>query len=74
MGYSGLKIGLNEKTFTAQVFIQHHGAVQPHTAIPRLTTAPLRPHATHTDRHWAWEKQPAKTDHSSLADFDYEIR
>ena len=39
-------------------------------AIPRVTTAPLRPHTARTDRHWAWEKQPAKPDHSSLADFD----
>ena len=69
MGQSGLKTGLNERK-TAQVFIQHHGAIQPHTAIPRLTRAPLRPHTAHMDCHWAWEKQPAKADHSSLADFD----
>ena len=62
------------KEFTVQVFIQHHRAVQPHTAILRLTTAPLRPHTARTDHHCACEKQPAKADHSSLADFDYEIR
>ena len=50
--------------------MQHHRAVQPHTVIPRLTRAPLRPHTTRTNRHWAWEKQPAKPDHSSQADFD----
>ena len=44
MGHSGLKTGLNERGFTAEVFIQHHGAVQSHTAIPRLTKAPLGPH------------------------------
>ena len=33
----------NERKLTAQVFIQHHGAVQPHTTIPMLTRAPLRP-------------------------------
>ena len=25
------------------------------------------------DCHWAWEKQPARVDHSSLADFDCEF-
>ena len=70
MGHSGLKTGLKERKFTAQVFIQHHGAVQPHTAIPRLTIAPLRYHTTHTDHHWAWERQPTKADHSSLADYE----
>ena len=74
MGYSGLKTGLNERKFTAQAFIQYHGAVQPHTTIPRLIRVPLKPHTTHTDFHWAWEKQPAKADHSSLADFDCEFR
>ena len=63
-----------KREFTAEVFIQHHKAVQPHTAIPRLTRAPLRPHTARTDRHWAWEKQSAKPDYSSLADFDCEIR
>ena len=73
MSHSGLKTGQNKRKFTADVFIQHHGAVQPHIAIPRLTRAQLSPHTTHMDRHWAWEKQPAKPDHSSLADFDCEI-
>ena len=50
-----------------------NGAVQPHTAIPRLTRTPLRPHTACTDHHWAWEKQLAKAD-LSLADFDCEIR
>ena len=45
--------------------------VQPCTAIPRLIRAPLRPHM---DCHWAWEKQPAKGDYSSLADLDCENR
>ena len=74
MGHSGLKTGLNERKFSAQVFMQHHGAVYPHTAIPRLTRTPLRPHTARTDCHWALEMLPAKPDHSSLADFDCEIR
>ena len=61
MGHLGLKIGLNEKRFTAQVFSQYHGAVQPHTAIPRLTIAPLRLHTTCADRHWAWGKAASKS-------------
>ena len=64
----------DERKFTAQVFFQYHEAMQPHTAIPRLTRAPLRPCTTRTDHHWAWEKQPAKADHSSLADFNCKIR
>ena len=64
---------LKWKEFTAQVFGQHHGAAQPHIAIPRLTIAPLRPHTTNMDHHWAWEKQTAKADHSSLVDSDCEI-
>ena len=43
MGHSGLKTGLNERKFTEEVYIQHHGAVQPHTAIPTLTRALLHP-------------------------------
>ena len=74
MGHSDLTTGLSERKFTAQVFIQHHRAVQLHTAIPRLIRAPLRPHTTSTDCHMTWENQPAKADHSSLADFDCEIR
>ena len=57
MGHSGLKTGLNERKFMAKVFVEHHGAVQPHTAIPRLTRVPIRPHTTCTDHHRAWEKQ-----------------
>ena len=54
-----------------QVFTQHHGAVQPHdTATPRLTSALLRPQIARMDCHCAWEKQPAKADHSSL-DFEF---
>ena len=45
-----------------------------HAVIPRLTRAPLGPHTARTNRHWAWEKQPAKPDHSTLADFDCGIR
>ena len=74
MGCSGLKTGLNERKFTAQAFIQHYGAVHLHTTTLRQTRAPLVPHTARTDCHWAWEKQPAKLDHSSLADFDCEIR
>ena len=61
MDHSGLKCGYNERKFTVGVFIQHDRAVQPHTAIPMLTRAPLRPHTAHTDRHWAWEKQQKQT-------------
>ena len=43
------------------------------TATLRLTRAPFMSHIAHTDLHWAWEKQPEKSNHSSLADFDYEI-
>ena len=49
MGNSGIKTGYNERKFTAQVFIQHYGAVQPHTATPWLTRVPLRPHTARTD-------------------------
>ena len=63
MGSSDLKTGLNGRKFAAQVFIQHHRAVQLHTAIPRLTGALLRPHTARMDCHWAWEKQPVKADH-----------
>ena len=73
MGHSGLETGLNERKFIVQVFIQHHKVVQPYTAIPRLTRAPLMLHATCADHHWALGKQPAKADHSSLADFDCEF-
>ena len=74
MGHSGLKTSYNKRKFTAEVFIQHHGAAQSYTAIPSLARAPLSPHTARMNRHWAWEKQPAKPDHSSLADFDCEIR
>ena len=73
MGHSSLKNTLNKRKFTTQLFSQHNGAVLPHTVIPRLTIVPLRPHATRTDCHWAWEKQPVKEDRSSLADSDCEI-
>ena len=66
MGHSGLRTGYNERTFTAQVIVQHHGAVQPHTAISRLARAPSRPQITHTARHCALKKQPAKADHFTL--------
>ena len=55
------------------VFIQHHGAVKPHTAIPRLDRAPLRSRTANMAHHCTWEKQPAKTNYSSVADFDCEI-
>ena len=66
MGNSGIKTGKDESTFTTQVFIQYHRAVQPHMAIPRLAIAPLGPQTTGTDCHSACEKQPAKAYHSSL--------
>jgi len=46
--------------------IQHHRAVQPLTAILRPTKLPFRPQTAHMDRHCATEKQPAKSDHSSV--------
>ena len=49
MDDSGIKTGLNERKFTAHVFIQLHGAVQPHATIPRLTRAPLR-HRLHASK------------------------
>ena len=75
MGHSGLIIGLHERKFIAQVYIQYHryGAVQRSAAISRLTRAPLSPLTARTDCHWAWEKQPAKADHSNLVDFGCEL-
>ena len=67
MGHLGIKTGLNNRTITVQVFSQNHGAEQLQPS-PRLTIAPLRPHTTCTDHHSAWEKQPTKANHSSLAD------
>ena len=55
-----LKTDLNERTFSAQVFIQHHGT---HTTISRLVRAPLGPQTTCMDHHRAKEKQPVKADH-----------
>ena len=72
MGHLGFKTDYNGTKFTAEVFIQHHRAVQLHTAISRLTRAPLRPRTVHSDFHWACEKQPAKPDHSNLAGCDCE--
>ena len=43
MDHSSLKTAVNERKFIAQVFIQHHRAVRPYTAILRLTRAPLKP-------------------------------
>ena len=40
-----LKTSLNERKF---VFIQHCTVVQPHTTIPRLIRAPLKPHTART--------------------------
>ena len=42
---------------------QHHGAVQPHTAISWLARAPSIPQTTRMARHRALKKQPAKADH-----------
>ena len=72
MGHSGLKTGLNERIFTAQSLFntkELYSQIQPNTATPRLTRAPLMPHTTHKDCQWAWKKQPEKANHSSLADF-----
>ena len=68
MSHSGLKTVLNERKFTAQVFIQHHRTVQPHTAILRLARALLKSHTTCMDQYWTWEKQPPKSD---LVDYLY---
>ena len=35
---------------------------------PQADQSSIKAHTACTDRHWAWEKQPAKVDHSSLAD------
>ena len=59
MSHSGLKLK-----------VQHYGAVQPHMVIPRTS---LGSQTTHTDCYCAWEMQPAKAHHSSLADFDCKI-
>jgi len=40
MGYSGLETCQNERIFTAEVFIQHHGAVQPLIALARSSFGP----------------------------------
>ena len=69
MGHSWLKIGYNKSKFTAQDIIQHHEVVQPHTAIYWLARSPLRCLTARKARHRAWEKQPAKADHSNLGDF-----
>ena len=53
MGHSGLRTGKTERKFTAQVIFQHHGAVQPHTAIYWLARAPSRPQTTRTACHCA---------------------
>ena len=46
MGHSGFKTGSNERAFTAQVFIQHYGAVQSHTAMARTPLGPQTSIAT----------------------------
>jgi len=48
--HSGLK---TEKNFKAQVIIQHHGAVQPHTAISWLARALSRPQTARMAHHSA---------------------
>ena len=69
MGHSNIKTGENERKFIAQVLIQHHRAVQPHTAISRLARA-VQPQIPRTDHYCAWKKKPTKAEHSSLADFE----
>jgi len=49
--HSGFKTGPNERNFKAQVIIQHHGAVQPHTDISLLARALSRPQTVRTARH-----------------------
>jgi len=62
MGHSELK---NESKFIAQDIIQHHEVVQLHIAISWLAKSPLKSQTTHKACQWAWEKQPAKADHSA---------
>jgi len=62
--HSGLKTDENERNFKAQIIIQHHGAVQPLTAISWLARALLRPQTAHTARH---RKQLEKADPFTLA-------
>ena len=50
MGHSGRQ---NEKKFTADVFIQHHRAVQPLTGILSLVKRPFGPQTACTDYHCA---------------------
>ena len=53
------------------VFIQHHSAVQPLKAIPKL--AKLPDHSYGSPVHCTTERQPAKADHLSSACFEREI-
>jgi len=48
------------------VIIQHCKAVQPHTANSLLAKSPLKSQTAHKACQWAWEKHPAKADHSNL--------
>ena len=57
----------------ADTFIQHHRAVQSLTTIPTLAKLPFGHQTAFTYLHCAWEKQPAKADHSSVACFEYGI-
>jgi len=52
--HSGLK---TERNFKALVIIQHHRAVQPHTAISWLARALSRPQTARTPCHSACKKQ-----------------
>ena len=69
MGHSWLKICRNKSKFSAQDIIQHHEVVLPHTTIYWSAKSPLRCLTACKVHHRAWEKQPAKADHSNLGDF-----
>ena len=56
----------------ADIFIQHHRAVQLLAAIHRLAKLPFGPQVAWTDHHCATKKQPAKADHLSVACFECE--
>ena len=66
MGIQVSKLSKSESRFTAQVFVQHHGALWPDTAIPRLARVLLGPRCARMGCHCAWEKQLVEADYSSL--------
>jgi len=70
---TGLKTDLNERSFKAQVTIQHYGAVQPHTAISWLARVLSRSQTARTPCHSAWKKQLEKADSFTLAVCGHDI-